>query len=62
MEALDIHVRGDVLDTIEAVRDFIRYDNKLYAAENLTENWQYVCKWSCWWDGINWFQQIIPIK
>ena len=30
---------GDVPDTIEAVRDFIRYDNKLYAAGEFSKNW-----------------------
>lgn len=53
---------GDVPDTIEAVRDFIRYNNKLYAAGEFSKIGNTLANGVAEWDGINWFSTNHPNK
>lgn len=46
---------GDVPDTLEAVRDFIRYNNKLYAAGEFSKIGSTLANGVAEWDGQNWF-------
>lgn len=46
---------GDVPDTLEAVRDFIRYNNKLYAAGEFSKIGSALANGVAEWDGQNWF-------
>ncbi len=51
---------GDLIDTIDAVHDFIRYNNKLYAGGAINQMGSTLLNGVGEWDGSNWFSTNHP--